>query len=171
MKNNWDSLPLYKRSIFSKLASLQPLLSDIPYIGSRKVKAFLKDHLIPASQVEFLGALSKSSRIYLVKKEMYVYKALSGNKIANLVIPEGALIRIPCSYSNKFRASRAKVHSIYSLRGKRYCDKGISEFDTNFKYNVGNIVVPTYPFSLGDSECAPGIHFFLNIADAINYLR
>ena len=44
-----------------------------------------------------------------------------------------------------------------------------SSHDPSFVYETGAVVKPTLPFADTDQACAPGIHGFLDIEDAISY--
>lgn len=44
-----------------------------------------------------------------------------------------------------------------------------SGHDNKFKYSVGKTVTPTDGFSLRDRVCESGVHFFVNLSDALDY--
>ena len=72
----------------------------------------------------------------------------------------------------KCRCDKAKVLSITTLDGVAVgADAGTvrSNYDPDFVYNVGEIV--TEPNFCEDrwEECAPGIHFFINRQEAVQY--
>ena len=72
----------------------------------------------------------------------------------------------------KCRCDKAKVLSITTLDGVAVgADAGTvrSNYDPDFVYNVGEIV--TAPNFCEDrwGECAPGIHFFINRQEAVQY--
>lgn len=113
---------------------------------------------------------------YKVTKELKVFKKLRQERIANLVIPVGALVRAPhdafnphfCPIVQKMRASNAFVHSISDKSGKAF-DVGFSIWDRAFKYRTGSTICPEQGFSMEDLSCNSGIHFFLNLIDAYEY--
>lgn len=45
-----------------------------------------------------------------------------------------------------------------------------SVWDTTFVYQTGNFVNPEPPFYNQNVGCAPGIHFFVNLTDALYYV-
>lgn len=99
--------------------------------------------------------------------------------IVNLVIPAGAKVYAkPLKYAptlncRKMRASEARVHSIATWPGGAWRVRGYAANrcinGKEFVYEVGKRVVPDRPFSAGPTQCAPGIHFFLNVGDALRY--
>ena len=69
----------------------------------------------------------------------------------------------------KCRTDKALVLSIIDLKENKECSKAFSNYDKDFKYTVGEIVsVPDFDDDRFN-ECAPGIHFFINKEEAINY--
>ncbi len=44
-----------------------------------------------------------------------------------------------------------------------------SGHDNSFKYKVGKTVKPVNGFNLDDRICAAGVHFFVNLSDALDY--
>jgi len=119
---------------------------------------------------------------------------LAGAKGADLVIaktrilPEGDIIgykkcregaivklRIPAdaarssAFGRKCRAERAVVISIEAADGSPLIEAR-SDYDRDFMYRVGDVVVPTMEFDPNwQQECAPGIHFFITKAEAKDY--
>lgn len=92
----------------------------------------------------------------------------------------------------KMRASVAEVFSIaqYASRGYRFhhhnwMDDDLStnfdpkmvkpaavahsSHDPQFQYRPGKTVTPINPFDTYQDQCAAGIHFFLNLRDALRY--
>lgn len=53
--------------------------------------------------------------------------------------------------------------------GDMFFGKSKSLHDSRFTYRTGQLVHPTKPFSLSNNACAPGIHYFENVDDAIHY--
>jgi hypothetical protein len=122
---------------------------------------------------------------YKVVKEMHVFKKVyvpsrKGGKrvegIANLIIPVGAMIHASewtmqtSGYSNdggrKMRASEAYTHSIFTLKSQRKSATAFSAYDRFYQYTEGREALPS-KFDKDDTACASGIHFFVNLEDAI----
>ena len=90
--------------------------------------------------------------------------------IVELEIPADA--RRSSATGRKCRCDKAKVLSITTLDGVAVgADSGTvhSSYDSQFEYRVGEIV--TAPNFCEDrwQECAPGIHFFINRQEAVEY--
>ena len=87
--------------------------------------------------------------------------------IVKLLIPVDALRN--SATSEKCRCNKAKVLSITSLDDKTKYQKAYSSWDHSFIYEVGEMVeVPDFDKDRWKG-CAPGIHFFANRKDAVNY--
>jgi hypothetical protein len=75
--------------------------------------------------------------------------------------------------TRKVRVSEATVVKFLDLEKNDYTPPTgytvRSSHDLNFVYKTGDVVKPTLPFADNDQACAPGIHGFLDIEDAINY--
>lgn len=84
----------------------------------------------------------------------------------------------------KMRASEAYVHSIYTRgqsraafdcgwvrtidqEGVRQIQRAVSLHNESFAYVTGRHVKPEFKFSMTDSVCESGIHFFFNLEDAL----
>lgn len=123
---------------------------------------------------------------YKVVKPMHVFKKVhvgtdsrNTQAIANLIIPVGALIYaedVPIYFADandydyrKMRASEAKVVSIVSCKNQIPANEGFSGSGSSFKYHSGKTVKPTYPFSKKAAQCESGIHFFVNLRDALKW--
>ena len=96
------------------------------------------------------------------------YKKAYGDVIVELEILADAK-RLSAT-SRKCRCDKAKVLRILDTNGNELGMHTVaSKYDRNFKYKVGEIV------SVDDfdenrwNECAPGIHFFINFQEAVNY--
>ena len=90
--------------------------------------------------------------------------------IVELEIPADALRS--SATGRKCRCDKAKVCSVTTLDGVAVgADAGTvnSSYDSDFVYEVGEIV--TEPNFCEDrwKECAPGIHFFINRQEAVEY--
>lgn len=95
------------------------------------------------------------------------WKKSRDNAIIKLLIPEGAKRSSACG--RKCRCDKAEVLSIQTWDGRslRYTE---SNFDRTFKYEVGKTVSVDYYEEDRWVECAPGIHFFINRQEAVDYI-
>ena len=95
-------------------------------------------------------------------------KAEGSKVIVKLRIPYDA--KRSSATTRKCRCSKAEVIAIYNLDGteaeERTC---YSDYDNNFIYEVGKTVEVTDFSEDRWSECAKGIHFFINRQEAIDY--
>ena len=88
--------------------------------------------------------------------------------IVKLEIP--AYAKRSSATGRKCRCDKAIVKSITSIDGSESFDGAFSKHDPNFIYKVGGFV------SVDDfdedrfKECAPGIHFFINRQEAVDYV-
>lgn len=88
--------------------------------------------------------------------------------IVKLEIPEDA--RRSSATGRKCRCDKAKVIEIQELDGSSSeLTEVASGYDRNFVYRVGEIAEePIYDENRWE-ECAPGIHFFINRQEAVDY--
>ncbi len=88
--------------------------------------------------------------------------------LVKLRIPKDA--RRSSATGRKCRADKAVVLSIESIDAEAVAPEVVySRYDTSFAYKVGqSIVVPDFDTDRFN-ECAPGIHFFINRQEAIEY--
>ena len=96
------------------------------------------------------------------------WKKASG-MIVKLLIPEDA--RRSSATGRKCRCDKAEVIAIETLDGKPANTKIVnSDYANSFVYEVGKTV--TEPNFCEDrfQECAPGIHFFINRQEAVDYI-
>ena len=96
------------------------------------------------------------------------YKKASYGKIVKLQICKDA--KRSSATAKKCRCSKALVLAIENIDGS---DSGLQEikstYDPSFIYRVGEIVeVPDFDDNRWN-ECAPGIHFFMDRQDAVEY--
>lgn len=96
--------------------------------------------------------------------------------IINLIIPAGSVIHAGFQCwdrsgidNRKMRATAARVHSIVLKSQSMQVQQCISLKDAGFLYTKGKLVTPTEKFDYTHTDCASGIHFFLNISDAYYY--
>ena len=92
----------------------------------------------------------------------------SNGYIVKLLIPEDA-VRSSAT-SRKCRANKAMVLSIENLDGSiSDLTKVSSAYDETFVYEIGKTVVVNDFDNNRFNECAPGIHFFINRQEAVDY--
>ena len=120
--------------------------------------------------------------LYTVHTPLHVFKKACTSQgweevLINMIIPadeflfasEKAWISDSWTINyRKMRASKAKVHSIVQILTHEQLSSARSNYDSYFKYRVGKSVLPAR-FTSRDVSCDPGIHFFLNVGDALNY--
>ena len=95
------------------------------------------------------------------------FKRASGY-IVVLEIPEDAK-RLSAT-GRKCRCDKAKVLEIQKIDGtKANVTKVASGYDSNFVYEVGKTVSVDNFCEDRWAECSPGIHFFINRQEAVNY--
>ena len=99
------------------------------------------------------------------------WKKAEGNKdkvIVKLHIPFDA--KRSSATTRKCRCSKAEVIAIYNLDGTEEGETTChSDYDNSFIYEVGKTVEVTNFNEDRWSECAKGIHFFINRQEAIDY--
>lgn len=96
----------------------------------------------------------------------------SGSCIAVLEIPADARrTSCPTSRKPKFRCSKAKVIRFETLDGRvaKNVTAASANYDPNFIYHLEDTVVSDDYCDDRRRACAPGIHFFLDKTQAINY--
>lgn len=125
---------------------------------------------------------TKKHNFYKVKKPLHVFKKTEGQRraqvIVNLIIPKGAIIFASgCAFRpdpldlscRKMRASEAIVHSQFRVYSKKAVDISYSMYCPSFVYKPGTKVKPVLGFGTWNQQCTDGIHFFLNLQDALEY--
>ncbi|ASD50585.1 hypothetical protein FDI24_gp060 [Acidovorax phage ACP17] len=103
--------------------------------------------------------------------------------LTELELPVGALIVAESLYSwmrnarigwssqsRKMRANEAVVVSHRKIGTGEMLASSNSLLDVSFEYRVGQTVRPTMDFYMGCEQCAAGIHFFIDQADAESYM-
>ena len=126
-----------------------------------------------AKNVPFIPIACPDTGAFVGFKKAKLYNSEeteSQDVIVELEIPADA--RRSSATGRKCRCDKAKVLSITTLDGVAVgADAGTvrSNYDPDFVYNVGEIV--TAPNFCEDrwEECAPGIHFFINRQEAVQY--
>ena len=95
------------------------------------------------------------------------YKKCRGGRIVQLEIPEDA--ERSSAYGEKCRCSKAKVLNIWTADGKE-AGYAVSHYDETFFYCKGSIVEVSDFDPDRFVECGPGIHFFIEKNEALNYI-
>lgn len=119
-----------------------------------------------AINIPFIPMTCPDTGSFIAWKKAYSY---SGEAyLVKLLIPEDA--RRSSATGRKCRADKAKVLSIEPIESVPVIvDKVRSKYDSNFYYQVGQcITIPDFDPDRFH-ECAPGIHFFINKQEAIDY--
>ena len=95
-------------------------------------------------------------------------KACADNNyvLVKLQIPEDA--KRSSGTGRKCRCDKAKVLGIFGFDGKEY-DEAYSDYDVNFIYKVGEMVIPDDFDENRWNECSNGIHFFITKTEAEEY--
>ena len=112
----------------------------------------------------------RTGEFFGYKKAYYLdyQKKETRDCIVKLQIPNDA--KRSSSFGRKCRCSKAKVISIRAMDGEdAFLETARSNYDSNFKYKLGEWVVPD---SFDDNrwkECSNGIHFFMTEKEAIDY--
>jgi hypothetical protein len=88
--------------------------------------------------------------------------------IIKLEIPSDA--KRSSAAGRKCRCDKAVVLVIESLGGTVIYDHAYSDRDPDFEYKVGETVSVDNFDEDRFNECAPGIHFFINRQEAIDYI-
>jgi len=117
------------------------------------------------------------SYLFKVHTELKVFKKIltaDGPAIASMIIPVGAEIHATCDQwgrldGRKMRASKAKVVRIFKTRTHTDATSGYSGWTNNFRYKTKRIVQPSHPFYRSYGHCESGIHFFLQVNDALDW--
>lgn len=130
-------------------------------------------NLSGAENVPFIPYACPDTGSFVGFKEAKLYNSEeteSQNVIVELEIPADA--RRSSATGRKCRCDKAKVLSVTTLDGAAIgADAGTicSSYDSRFVYEIGRIV--TEPNFCEDrwKECAPGIHFFINRQEAVEY--
>jgi hypothetical protein len=165
---------MYKHIIRTQCLSLQECVT---YIKQNSVKAHRKDFFKLTNDIKVWKRTNSIAQMERC--------------IVALLIPKGAVVYAPNNYRDsidyrKMRASEAIVYKQFLVGHKfhlydsrmpgafetefyKEVKKTVSGFDYSFQYTTGTSVVPEDGFSFNQRQCEPGIHFFVNLADAMNY--
>ena len=114
------------------------------------------------------GAKNLNFPIACPEKGSFTAFKKAGVYIIELEIPSDALRS--SSTTRKCRCSKAKVVSITNLDGTPSDVKSVvSNYDSEFIYNLGETVeVPNFDTNRWN-ECSPGIHFFITRQEAVDF--
>ena len=128
-------------------------------------------NLSGAKNVPYIVMACPSEGAFVGWKKAYLMSGATA--IVKLLIPENA--RRSSATGRKCRCDKAEVLEIWSLEAetmelKDQYAEARSIHDRDFVYRVGESVTPKEPFCEDRySECASGIHFFINRQEAIDY--
>lgn len=93
---------------------------------------------------------------------------IAGGLIVKLQIPEDA--RRSSATGRKCRCDKALVLAIENIDGTpAEVNSVCSDYSSGFKYKVGETVIEPAFYTDRFAECAPGIHFFINRQEAVEY--
>lgn len=99
---------------------------------------------------------------------MFIGYKRAQNRIVELEIPSDA--RRCSATGRKCRCDKAKVLGIYDYSHNLLDEKEVaSNHDNSFIYRVGEMVEEPNFCDNRWKVCAPGIHFFINFQEAVNY--
>lgn len=162
-------------------------LSDADLYGANLSNVTLRDvnlygaDLREAKNVSFIPLVCPSAGKFTGWKKALIIKGLVlrgehlKQKRSDVLLDVIIELEIPAdakrssSTTRKCRCDKAVVKSITSLDGTDSFEYALSSYDNNFVYRVGEMV------SVDDfdedrfNECAPGIHFFIDRQEAIDY--
>ena len=155
------------RAVLTRAVLTRAVLTDAVLTGAVLTGAVLTDAdltgavLTDAKNAPYIPMSCPDSGSFTAWKKASGY-------IVKLLIPEDA--RRSSATGRKCRCDKAQVIAIETVDGEN-ADSIIvhSDHDFNFAYEVGKIV--TEPNFCEDRfrECAPGIHFFINRQEAVDY--
>lgn len=88
--------------------------------------------------------------------------------LVKLLIPEDA--KRSSATGRKCRCDKAKVIEILTMKGNIEVEFAVSEYNSSFVYKKGEVVCEPNFCEDRFTECAKGIHFFIDRKEAENYL-
>ena len=170
---------------------------EVEHLSGRGVRKYIKDNC--KSNKDGFWTVEKELKVWKATRLGPIQRPKGftpgGRVIVALRIPAGAqLFALPLDrYSfdddiddRKMRASAAFVEKQFYV-GSAYTynhysktreielsectaiKKSFATYDQDFAYRTGHIVKPSYNFSTSRSQCVSGIHFFVNLTDAMEY--
>ena len=101
------------------------------------------------------------------EKGSFIGYKKAGGCIVKLLILDDA--KRSSATTSKCRCDKAKVLEIKDINTGELMNEITSTYDPNFVYKVGEIVTVDNFDDNRWNECAPGIHFFVNKENALNY--
>lgn len=138
--------------------------TDLSYADLRHANlngAFFREVNLLGTKIDYPIACPETGSFIGYKKAYYGY-------IVKLQICEDA--KRSSATTKKCRCSKALVLSIENMDGS---DSGLqeieSDFDSRFVYRVGEIAEVSDFDDNRWNECSPGIHFFMDRQDAVEY--
>ena len=122
--------------------------------------------LYGAENVPYIPMACPDTGEFIAWKKAYSYCGEA--YLVKLLIPEDA--RRSSATGRKCRADKAEVLAIEPIEPVPVIDDKVhSRYDRDFYYQVGQyITIPDFDTDRFN-ECAPGIHFFINRQEAIDY--
>lgn len=156
------------------LKTIQRAVKSAPCLSNYDVATYLRSHTDSTDGTYYASsAFNPLSNFRKVVKPLHVFKVLGDTRcIANLIIPIGETVFFDSSKWNcswrKARASSAYVHSIVDTTSGQMLMESASRHDPQFVYHVGYRVYPDH-FDSYEDMCAGGIHFFVDIHDALTH--
>lgn len=100
------------------------------------------------------------------KGSFIAYKKANGCIVELLILEDS---KRSSATTMKCRCNKAKVLEIKDIDTGEKVEETYSDYDPKFIYKVGEIVTVDNFDNNRWSECAPGIHFFMNKDNALNY--
>lgn len=157
----WASL-LYSNLLYADLQNADLSNADLRY-------ADLRNTTLSKTNLKYAVANMHTLGYHLACPEegSFVAYKRAGNYIVKLLVLEDA--KRSSATSSKCRCSAAKVLDIKHIRTGLKVVEVPSNYDSKFIYRVGEIVKVDNFDDDRWNECAPGIHFFMNRENAINY--
>ena len=95
------------------------------------------------------------------------FKACRAGLIVELLIPAEA--KRSSATGRKCRCDKAVVVEITDTAGNPVDTEAASQYDSGFKYRKGDTVIAETFDDNRWKECAPGIHFFITMQEAVDY--
>lgn len=128
----------------------------------KRLKGVSSHHNVRTGAVFLFFKLKGHTTVYKKVIQLDDKQRRIAKPVLELTLQRGTIVCLN-NIGNKFRASKAfiKPHAYSNL---------VSGHDVNFKYNSATALVPINGFSMTpNDECAAGIHFFFDRAQAASY--
>jgi hypothetical protein len=137
----------------------------------KEQRAQLKKYSGDGAFMTLKAAITVYKKTFFFAPGVYGYRS-----ITILRLPKGAVVYTGQDRDGKMRVNKARVIKTVSLSeidglstGHEIKSEAHSHYCTGFKYRKGELVVPLCGFSMRNSTCGSGIHFFLSRKDARDY--